>query len=347
MDIFNVLMPNQPSQTTEQTNAKNAPLKSFMQNLIEQGKEDFSTFNLAPMRKTISKPKLKKNMEFHIKRIYSDHDNMDFFYDIKYALHKKLDMTKVEVYADGRTYNMLEYLMYAYQKNPKQHLLFSKYLIVNEPKFLTQETIDNCLNLLLKEDIYKSREILLECDNEFLKTYKFLIDHGAKSINISSALFDSRGELYNYNVNLIELLLYENHPEITQKVVNSFYTCPNPKNFYPILQRYNLSLNFDDALAKLIYQDGEHVMNYLVENGVYKRQDITEERVKFALAKKGINNPDVIKRAVDRAKLINAGLSKAQSQQDKQKVSTKQTLKATQEIDKIFEDAVKSVEASK
>ena len=79
MDIFNVLMPNQPSQTTEQTNAKNAPLKSFMQNLIEQGKEDFSTFNLAPMRKTISKPKLKKNMEFHIKRIYSDHDNMDFF----------------------------------------------------------------------------------------------------------------------------------------------------------------------------------------------------------------------------------------------------------------------------
>lgn len=356
MDIFNIMSPKdkQENAPPQQPQPQKVPQKSFMQKAIEDGKEDLSTFNLAPMKKFISKSKLKKQMEVHIKRIYSDYDTMDFFYDIKIALHKKLDMTKVEVKIDGRRFsdngkkfNLLEYLMFDFSKNPKQHTIFAKYLFVNEPKFNDKKYVDRCLYLLMQEDPYKTRELILECDNNFLKMYKLLIEKGAKSMDVVGALFDSRGDLYNYNVNLIELLLYENDPELTKRVLNSFYTCPNPRHFYPILQRYNLAPNLDDAVARLIYQDGEYVVNFLVENNIFKRQDITEERVKKALAQKGVNNPDVIKRAVDRANMIRQGLTKQPQSQEKPKVSTKQTLKATQEIDKIFEDALKNTESTK
>lgn len=357
MDVFKIMssdqQPKQPEKQPKQQ-PKPTPQKSFMQQAIEEGKEDLSNFDLAPMRRFISKSKLKKQMEVHIKRIYSDYDTMDFFYDIKIALHKKLDMTKVEVSLDGRRFsdngkklNMLEFLMLDFHKNPKQHMLFAKYLFVNEPKFNDKKYVDRCLYLLMQEDPYKTRQLVLECNNNFLRMYKLLIEKGAKSMDVVGALFDSRGDLYNYNVNLIELLLYENDPELTKKVLNSFYTCPNPKHFYSILQRYDLKPNLDDAVARLIYQDGEYVVNYLVESGVFKRQDITEERVKKALAQKGVNNPEVIQRAVDRANMIRQGLTKQEYNPEKPKVSTKQTLKATQEIDKIFEDALKNTESTK
>lgn len=341
MDIFKIINPEKNQEKPAEE--KRPPIKSTMQEILEQGPEDDSKYVIEPLKKFILKSKLEERIIDDIKRLYDQYDERSLYQDFKIAMYKKLDLTKIQIQRFGRTYNILEYMVHRTYENERGTAIFAKCLIVNQPKFKDKKIIDRCLLLLMEQQV-RARNMLLECDRNFLKLYKLLIDNGAKSMNVESSLFSQRGELISQNINLVELLLYENDPQLTQKVLEGFYFCTNPQNMYPVLQRYGIKPNLDDALEKLRYANCDFALRYLIEIGEFKKQDITDERVKAALQKSGVNNPDVIQKAILRANEVKAGRVSESGASGKPKVATKQALSANQEINRLFDQAVKNSE---
>ena len=348
MDIFDKIVPaekqeKQENQVDNILQNPNSPKKSYFQVLLDEDGRN-PDYTLTPMKKFISKPRLKKQLAEHIKILNTPYDDMDFFYDIKMSIHKKLDLTKVRVSENKQTFNMMEYLVYSLPTAKNKIGLYMKYLFANEPRFKDKEIVDRCMKLLVKNTGYQARETSRKAGNEFIKVYKLLIDNGARSRDYVGSLFELTGELAIKSPDFFELLLYENDETINRKLLNWFYICPNPQDYYPLLQKYGLEININDAIVKLMHPEYTSTVKYLLEKGVITEKNLTEEKIKFAFARKDMQNPLIIKKAITSASEILNSKAEQVATEKTAKVTTKQSLKASTEIDKLFEQAIKNTD---
>ena len=344
MDIFEKMTTNENQQ--QQNDSPSTPKeKSYIQILIEaDNRTPLEQYSYEPMKQFMTRGSLKKQIIGFITHLDYEPFEMNLLRYLKIAKFQKLDLTQIQIKENNRTYNLLEYITYSISNSEKFAALYAKYLIANEPKFRDKKIIDNCMHLLIKYNPYKTRQLINKCDHEFLKLYKLLIDNGAKSRDVADALFSKNGELLTQNPNFIELLLYENDEIINKKLLNSFYCCQNPEVYYPLLKQYGVQPKLEDLITRFMHADCEKTLRYLIDNGVFKKQDITQERIEFAFAAKNIKNPVIIRNITNKINQITNQQPIKDTKQSNTKVATKQSLKASQEVNRIFDEAAKNID---
>ncbi|MBQ7953669.1 MAG: hypothetical protein IJ332_02870 [Clostridia bacterium] len=347
MDIFEKITPSvkQQSENTLPSAEKQQKDKSFIQ-IIDEGdkRTPLEGYTYEPIKMFITKGKLKGQIVEYITHLDYDPFSMNLLKCLKVAKYKNMDLTKIEIKENNKTFNLLEYIAYSISNDKKLTALYAKYLLANEPRFRDKKIIDSCMHLLIKYNPYKTRQLINKCDDEFLKLYKILIDNGAKTWDVAESLFSNKGELLTKDPNFIELLLYENDERINKKLLNSFYCCKNPEVYYPLLKEYGVQPKLDDLITRFMHADCETTLRYLIDNGVYKKQDITQERIEFVFVSKNIKNPVIINKVTNKINQIKTQQPAKVSKESKGKVATKQSLKASQEINRIFEEAAKNTD---
>ena len=355
----------QPQIQPEPVAQKPQP-KLFMQQLIQHGKTDISTYVLKPQKSLTPAMLVKKHIADQIQHSsWKDIDDLTYWLSI--AKQKRIILTKIQipVKRNDSTYlfNPLEYVLYKFSDNPLKMSKIVKYLIANEPRFLDEYVLFNCMNSFLLFDMADGKTKLKNCNEEFLKTYKLLVDYGAKTPNITCILFEqnsfeqvamriSQGEkMVCENYDLIELLLYSNNETINQKILDVFYTCDNPEFFYPVLERYGLKPDLNTAIASLKFVKGKPVLKYLVERGVFDKQDISEQRIRDAIVEHKVCGIVTASQVIYHAQEIRDGTKeeieqrqreKLEQQQLQEKQKRKQEQK--QQIQQVFEKAVQSID---
>ena len=194
---------------------------------------------------------------------------------------------------------------------------------------------------------------VLQNQAEFFKAYRILIENGAKSRDVMVYLFYLKDTVVIETPEFIELLLYENDPEINSKLLRSFYVSDCPEIYYPLFQKYGLQPTFEEAITNIKSIDHDKTIKFLLEIGVIKHQDFTEEKIKQIFIDKGMEDSWMIDAAIGMFYIMkqeNSIPHKQQSvvsnQTQKEKITKKQSIKASTEIDKIFEQAQKNIDES-
>ena len=371
--IFEIINPQPVSQmpisqpeTQPQPVAKKPQPQYFMRHLIQQGKTDISTYMLNPQKKFIPATLVKKHIAEQLKQA-SQGNIDDLIYWLSVAKQKKINVAKIEVPTiinnSNRMLNPLEYVLYRFSDNPSNMAKIVGYLIANEPRFLDEYILFNCMNSFLLLDMADGKEKLKTCNQEFLKTYKMLIDYGAKTPNISCILFEQNEfeqvamrttqtkKIVCENYDLIELMLYSKNETINQKILDVFYTCDNPEFFYPILEKYGLKPDLNTAIASLKYVKGKPVLKYLVDNGVFDKQDISEQRIRDAIVEHKVCGIVTASGVIQSAQEIRDGTKeeieqRQREKQEQEQLREKQQRRKTQQkqIQDVYDKAVKSIE---
>ena len=241
--------------------------------------------------------------------------------------------------------------MFSY--NPKDTAKAIQYLLANEPRLLTEKNIEDCLYMFMQFDSGKGQNNIMYCYNDFLTTYKLLLDCGAKNIDISEILFQDKTckTFVNENYDLIELMLYSNNQDLNKNILNAFYTCEDPELFYPILKRYGINPDLNTAIAKLKHENAQQVLKYLVDNGVFDKKDLTEQRIRDAIVEHKVCGIVTASGVILKAREVRDGTKeeieakkKQLEEQEKAKQQKIRTQMQKKQIDQVFENAVKHIE---
>ena len=370
-DIFDIINPppkpqvsiqELPQQIEKQPKEKKLGIvvghihQPFMKQLIDDGKQDLSSFVVAPKRSFMTSGKIKKEFIKQLKRI--DVGGLTGFIEcIKLAKHRKINLSKIaiEIRRNGEYYtlNPLEYLLFKFSYDPKYMAQAIQYLIANEPRLLTEKKIKDAIYVFMQLDEYKGRHNIMYCDKEFLTIYKILLDYGAKNPDISELLFEDEDckTFVNENYDLIELMLYSNNADLNKNILNAFYTCEDPELFYPILERYGIKPDLNTAISKLRYENAQDVLKYLTDIGVFDKKDLTEQRIRDAIVEHQVCGIVTASRVILKAREIRDGTQEeieAKQKQIEERELAIQQEKRTQmqkmQIQQVYENAVKNIE---
>lgn len=357
-NIFDLIEPQ-----TKKEKEKQQPLpeqvedqkQTYMQTLIEQGKEDLDMFDILPQRQFMLNIQIIKGFRDNLTNCF--HSNWkipDFYTYLRLAKHKKINLTKIKMKIpydfESYTFNPLEYILLNFSKDPKNMAKLARYMIANDPRFLTQKNLQDAMHVFLQFSPQNGRFLLRQGSQEFIKLYKLLIDHGASGKDVVGMLFNDLEytSLLTEDPNIIEMFLYENDPTINKKIFTAFYNCENPKTLYPIMEKYGFEPNLLEAIANLRHENGPDNLRFLIKIGKIDRSDLTSEKASNAILRYDIEGYDMSKiyNCVEQIaqETDMPEKSKKISEKSKIKATTKVSTETEQKIDEIFDAAMKSIE---
>ena len=357
-DIFDLMQPqnanNQQQSSTHKTQKQTKQEQTYMQRLISEPKEVLSAYDIISNNEFIFF--VRRGLAESVKEFMHSGNPKEFFRYLRVAKHRKINLTRVKIRVDYQlekyTMNLLEYALWQFSNNPQDAATLVRYLLASDKRFLTKKELDKAMYAWLQFSPQRARYLLREGGEEFIKLYKLFIDLGASGEKYVHHLFlgVSNDEYMVSNPNIIEMFLYENNPVVNEKIFHAFYTCANPEVLYPILEKYGFVPDLEMAIISTRYDNGVGVLNYLVDTGKINRSDLTSKKVDSAIFNHDIDWHSDITRIETRVHEVHVGAPK--TKQPPKKISEKTPIKGKtkaetetkQQIDKLFDDAVKSIE---
>ena len=356
-DIFDLMQPQ--NTNNEQQTSKGQPQKptqqqqTYMQRLMAEPKEVLSAYDIITNNEFIFF--VRRHLADAVKDFMYNGNPKDFFRYLRVAKHRKINLTRVNIKVDYQlekyTMNLLEYAMWQFSNNPQDAATLARYLLASDKRFLRKKELDKAMYAWLQFSPQRARHMLREGSEEFIRLYKLFIDLGASGEKYVHHLFCGVGndEYMVSDPNIIEMFLYENNPVINQKIFHAFYTCANPEVLYPILEKYGFVPDLEMAIISTRYDNGVGVLNYLVDIGKINRSDLTPKKVNSAMFNHDIEWHSDITQIETRVNEVHVGVSKTPpppkkiSEKTPIKGKTKTETETKQQIDKLFDDAVKNV----
>lgn len=323
---------------------------------FETPAEDLSAYVVAPQKVDMSRKQIKQTIAETLQNLYYGKpvDMEEFKQAIAGAKDKKIDLSKIKVSYywkddynnDDHFYSPIKYATFNFFTNEKGFAEAARYLIANTDPQKVQSQVAFSLGDMFSDwhgdDMHYVYEGANNMSPEFVQMFKLLKDHGASIKDFDRNIAYLQTKLYQ-NPQFVEMLLQLDNSEINWTLSHVFYETKDYQTFFEQINKYDLKeFSVEQAIHKI---DGDsrkvERVKFLLDQGKLDIKDFTDENLKKTMENMYFYNP--LEDILLESRFNEIKQEYTPSEKDEKKYSNKKSLSAEAVIDKIYDDAVASI----